>query len=107
MACGYWVGVVADAKQGAVMANPDRVEALKQRKAKIEQQLALIEAREKAKARKEDTRLKVLIGAGIMADAKIHPEIVDRIQEILDRATSAKRDRELLKAKGWLPGRSS
>ena len=84
------------------MVNSDRIEALKQRKAKIEKQLAAIEAREKAKARKEDTRLKVLIGGGIIADAKLNPEIISLIQEILNRATPSKRDRELLQTHGWL-----
>lgn len=80
----------------------ERIEALKKRKAEIEKKLAQIEAREKVKARKEETRLKVLIGGGIMADAKIHPEIVELIQAVLERSTPATRDRELLKAAGWL-----
>lgn len=87
---------------GLVMVKPERIEALKQKKAKIEKELAAIEARERAKARKEETRLKILIGGGIMADAKIHPQIIEIVQEILTRATTAERDRELLKANGWL-----
>lgn len=81
---------------------PERIEALKKRKAEIEQKLAQIEARERAKTRKEETRLKILIGGGIISDAKIHPEIVELIQEILERATTITRDRELLKVAGWL-----
>ena len=84
------------------MGTRERIEALKLRKAKIEQELASIEAREKAKERKEETRLKILIGAGILADAKAHPEIVELIQEILARSITAARDRELLARKGWL-----
>ena len=95
--------MVRDPEKGAVMTKPDRIELLRQRKAKIEKELAAIEAREKAKARKEETRLKVLIGGGIIADAKVHPEIIELIQEILARATTAERDRDLLLAKGWLP----
>ena len=79
-----------------------RAEALRQRKAKIEKQLADLEARERTKARKEETRLKVLIGAGLLADAKIHPDIVENIKKILDRATTSKRDRDFLQAKGWI-----
>lgn len=85
------------------MVNPEKIEALKLKKDKIEKQLSALEAREKAKARKEETRLKVLIGAGIMADAKLHPEIVATVQKILTRATTAKRDKDFLKGKGWLP----
>ena len=88
------------------MVKPDRVEALKQRKAEIEKKLASIEARERAKTRKEETRLKVLIGGGVLADAKIHPEIIELVQEILTRATTKERDRELLKASGWLSASS-
>ena len=93
--------------EGDGMPKTDRIETLKQRKAKIEKQLAALEAKEKAKARKEDTRLKVVIGAGLLADAKIHPEILRAVQKILDRAITAKRDRELLQAKGWLPGETA
>jgi hypothetical protein len=45
------------------MATAKKIEALKQKKEKIEKELALIEAREKAKKRKEETRLKVIPGA--------------------------------------------
>ena len=85
------------------MAKLDRIELLKQKKAKIEQELAAIAAKEKARERRQETRLKILIGGGIVADAKVHPEIVSLIQEILARATTATRDRELLQASGWLP----
>lgn len=85
-----------------VMIKPDRIELLKQRKAKIERELSAIEAKEKAKTRKEETRLKVLIGGGILADAKVHPEMIELVQEILTRATTAERDRELLKSRGWI-----
>lgn len=86
------------------MGTQDRIETLKQRKARIEKELAAIEAREKARERKEETRLKVLVGAGILADSKIHPEIVDLVQEILGRAITAERDRAFLQRKGWLTG---
>lgn len=89
------------------MAKPERIELLKQRKAKIEKELAAFAAKEKAKERREETRLKILIGGGIMADAKVHPEIIELIQEILARATTSERDRELLQAKGWLADGSS
>jgi len=98
---------IAEKIEGERMPKTDRIETLKERKAKIEKQLAALEAKEKAKARKEDTRLKVVIGAGLLADAKIHPEILRAVQKILDRAITAKRDRELLQAKGWLPGETA
>ena len=86
------------------MTTPARIDRLKAKKEEIEKQLAELEAREKSKARKEDNRLKVLIGAGILADAKIRPELAGEVQKILERAITAKRDRDFLQEKGWLPG---
>lgn len=85
------------------MGTKEKLEALKQRKAKIEQELAAIEARQKARDRKEDTRLKVLIGAAMLADAKLNPSTIQFIEEVLQRGIIAPRDREFLQGKGWLP----
>ena len=90
-------------KRGIAMTTPARIDRLKAKKEEIEKRLAELEARERNKNRKEETRLKILIGGGIVADAKIHPEVIDLIQEILDRATPAARDRNFLKKMGWLP----
>lgn len=86
------------------MGTTERMEALKQRKAKIEQQIAAVKARQTAQERKEETRLKILIGAAMLADAKINPETAQVMQKILTRAITAPRDREFLQAKGWLNG---
>jgi hypothetical protein len=83
------------------MAN-EKVDALRQRKARLEAQIAAIEAAEGAKKRKEDTRLKVLVGAAILADVELHPETRAGIEAVLKRAISAPRDRDFLKAKGWV-----
>jgi muramidase (phage lysozyme) len=83
------------------MAN-EKVETLRQRKARLEAQIAAIEAAEKARQRKEDTRLKVLVGAGILADIAKHPETRGAIETVLRRAIIADRDRLFLKSKGWI-----
>ena len=85
------------------MAKKEKIETLRKRKEEIEKKLSTLEARERAQARKDETRLKVLIGAGIMADLKKHPENLDNIKKILDRAATSKRDRDFLTSKGWLP----
>lgn len=85
------------------MNKPDKIERLKARKEEIEKQLAELQAKEKAKARKEETRLKILIGAGIMANVKIRPELKGQVQKILDKAITESRDRKFLQEKGWLP----
>jgi muramidase (phage lysozyme) len=80
----------------------ERVETLRQRKARLEAQIAALESAEKAKQRKEDTRLKVLVGAGILADIAKHPETRGAVENVLRRAITADRDRDFLKSKGWI-----
>jgi hypothetical protein len=79
-----------------------QLEALRQRAAKLKAQMATLEAKEKAKARTEDTRLKVLIGAAFLADVEQHEETRAGVKAVLERAITAPRDREFLKLKGWL-----
>ena len=69
---------------------------------KVQAQIGQLEAKDKAKARREDTRLKVLIGAAHLADAPQHDETRARVRTVLDRAITAPHDREFLKEKGWL-----
>ena len=80
----------------------DRRSLLQKRKEQIEKQLAAIDQREKGKARKEDTRLKVLIGAAYLNDTEKHPETRGGVIEVLKRGITTDRDREFLKSKGWL-----
>jgi hypothetical protein len=89
-------------KKGGIMGTKEKLETLKQRKAKLEQEIAALQTRENAQARKEDTRLKVLIGAAMLTDSKIRPKTVDMIEEVLQRGIKEERDREFLKSKGWL-----
>jgi hypothetical protein len=84
------------------MATSAKLEALRKRQAQIAAQIAAAESAEKAKGRKEDTRLKVLVGAAILADVALHPETRAGVEAVLKRAITAPRDREFLAAKGWL-----
>jgi septal ring factor EnvC (AmiA/AmiB activator) len=79
-----------------------RLQTLKQRAEALQQQIARIEAADKAKARKEDTRLKVIVGAAVIANSELHPETRGAVVEVLRKAVTAPRDREFLKSKGWL-----
>lgn len=81
-----------------------RLESLIERKAKIEQQIAALKARETAQERKDTTRLKILIGAAILADMKINPDIASLVNRVLQRAITEKRDIDFLQTKGWLHG---
>jgi hypothetical protein len=90
------------AEGNASAGKQSKVEALRAQQAKIAARIAELEAQGKAKARKEDTRLKVVVGAACLADAAIHDETRDLVRGILEKAVKAPRDREFLKAKGWL-----
>jgi hypothetical protein len=84
------------------MATIGKLEALRKREATIKAQIAQLEASAKAIRRKEDTRLKVLVGAAILSDVELHPETRAGVEAVLKRAISAPRDREFLKGKGWI-----
>lgn len=86
------------------MAGNGKLEALRKRKEQLQAQIAEQEAKEKAKARKEDTRLKVIVGAAILADVNLHPETRAGVVAVLEKAITAPRDREFLQSKGWLQG---
>lgn len=84
------------------MATSLKLDALRKRRQQIAAQIAAAEAKERLKDRKDDTRLKVLIGAAMIADTSLHPETRAGVEAVLRRAITANRDVEFLKAKGWL-----
>jgi hypothetical protein len=84
------------------MATQDgKLAVLRKRAAELKARITQAEAQEKAKARKEETREKVLIGAAFLADIKQHPETRAGVVEVLKRGIVAPKDREFLKARGW------
>ncbi len=86
---------------GTVKENP-KLQALREKQTELQKRIAEIEAREKAKSRKDDTRLKIIVGAAIIANIKLHPETRAAVVAVLHKAVTAPRDVEFLKVKGWL-----
>lgn len=84
------------------MASNEKLDSLLQRKAALEKQIASLEAKQKAQKRKDENRLKILIGAAMLADAKINDETAVLILEVLERAITTERDRAFLQSKNWL-----
>lgn len=80
----------------------EKMAALKAKKEAIEKRLAALEARQKSKMRKDETRLKVLVGVAVMAEAAKNPETMKAVRSILNRTITAKRDRDFLQAQGWI-----
>jgi hypothetical protein len=66
----------------------ERVAWLRQRKARIENQLAAIEARDRAAARKRDTRRKIIVGAAALTHAERDPGFRDALKAALRSAVS-------------------
>lgn len=79
-----------------------KLETLKHRAAEIQARITEIERQTKAQLRKEDTRLKVIVGAACLADSIMYGETKALLRGILEKAVKAPRDREFLKSKGWL-----
>ncbi len=79
-----------------------KLNALRDRQARILAKIEQLQAVEKKQARKDDTRLKILVGAALLADAAIHPQTAQFIRTVLARAVTADRDREFLKERTWL-----
>jgi hypothetical protein len=86
------------------MSKPEleRLEALKKQAEQLKARIAKIEAKQSAQTRKEDTRLKVVVGAALLADAKTCTETAAVIRAVLTRTVSAQRDKDFLKAKNGL-----
>lgn len=82
----------------------ERLEDLKKREVELKAKIATLEARKATEARKEENRLKVLVGAALLADAKINDETRLFLRSVLPRAVTAPRDRDFLQGKGWLLG---
>jgi hypothetical protein len=79
-----------------------KLDALRKRQDSIRAKIALLEARAKAAAQKEDARLKAIVGAAILANVSLNPETRPGVVAILEKAVCARRDRAFLKCKNWL-----
>src|ERR1039457_3459973 len=89
-------------KVGKMATTNGKLEALRKRASEIQAQIEKVEAKEKGKKRKEENRVKILVGVGIIADTLKNPETRAGVVSVLDRAITAPKDREFLKTKGWL-----
>ena len=79
-----------------------KLDTLLKRKAQLEARIAEEQAKQKKLSRKDDTRLKIIVGAAMIANAELYPDTRPGIVEVLRKAVVAPRDREFLQSKGWL-----
>lgn len=75
----------------------NKLDSLLQKKKQLENQIQLAKARETEKARKQDTRRKILIGAVILAQIKQKKFSEDQLNQMLDDGLVNERDRTLFK----------
>jgi hypothetical protein len=99
------------AQQSKTKETPaERIADLKKRQAQIAAQIKALEQKDNAKKREADTRLKVLIGAAVLADidktASENAEAGEKqkkdFKDLLNRAIQRQQDIEFLTSVGWL-----
>jgi hypothetical protein len=73
----------------------ERVAALRKRRAEIDARLSQLEAREKAKERKRDTRRKVIAGAYALEHCEFDPDFKATLEGLLNSYLEKPGDREL------------
>jgi hypothetical protein len=92
---------VADAKTKKTKAkktDAERLALLRQQEAALKARIARIEHKGKAQERKADTRLKIILGGAVLADAARHPDTAQVMEAVLARAVTSSRDKDFLAA---------
>ena len=79
-----------------------RMETLLLKREAMNAKISAAQALIKEHDRREDTRLKVLVGAALLTDVQHHPETRAGIAAAINRAITSEKDRQFLQAKGWL-----
>ena len=82
--------------------NKDKLEALQKQRDAINARITRLEAEAKASERKAENRLKIIVGAALLADARLHSETALLLGAALDRAVTAPRDRDFLVSRNWI-----
>jgi large subunit ribosomal protein L7/L12 len=72
-----------------------KLEKLKQRKAKLDAEIAQAEKAERERQRSQETRRKILVGAAVLAEIEAEPSLKGVLQDILQRRLTQDRDRAL------------
>lgn len=75
----------------------EKLEALRKKEAALKTRIAAIEHRGKAQDRKDDTRMKIIIGGAFLADAALHTDTAQTMETVLARAVTSERDKDFIK----------
>ena len=74
----------------------ERKAELENKRQQITAQLARIEAREKQKERKKDTRQKIIVGGAVLAHARLDAAFADQLAAILGKAVTRDIDKDTI-----------
>jgi len=80
-----------------VAKTAEKLVNLREQQAQLEAKISKLEVKQKLQARKDETRLKILVGAAVLADAARHSETGELLRTVLARGITADRDKEFLK----------
>ena len=91
-----WPCATLMAMRGPTRQPEQRLAELEQRKTQILNKIARLRNVESAKARKRDTRRKILAGSWVLAEAETDPALSQRLRTGLDAFLEREGDREVL-----------
>jgi hypothetical protein len=77
----------------------ERLADLEAKKAGLEAQMQAIQARQRERQRKDDTRRKVLVGAAVLAEAEKNPAAKQKLMALLDQYLTRLVDRSVFDLK--------
>ena len=74
----------------------EQMKELRERQKQLQAQLAALEARKKADARKRETRRKIVAGGAVISHAEIDPAFREMLREVLQKAVTRDIDKAVI-----------
>ncbi len=89
---------VAERKAELIKQRDALIAAQRKKQKQLAAKLAQLDARENSQARKQDSHLKIIIGAAAMAHARINGTWAKQLFDVIHNATTKDRDLQLIEA---------
>lgn len=89
---------VAERKAELIKQRDALIAAQRKKQKQLAAKLAQLDAREKSSTRKQDSHLKIIIGAAAMAHARNNGTWAKQLFDVLHKATTKDRDLQLIEA---------
>lgn len=86
-------------RRAELVAKKTKLEQVRRAKQEaLNKKLAQLDERERRHARKQDAHLKIIMGASVQAHAKLNSAFAKQLYDVLHKATTKERDRQLIEA---------